>query len=237
MNFITQRVITSVMILGSGFLIYFLFKQDVDAVKVSFCFLTLILIGAYFFNKENTRQYLLGFLFFHLLAEFVSLTRIIPDFTLLYTVVSFSYIISYSSLINLLSLDVVFSDLWQKFKGFIIILSVFGVSILYYMHDIMFSEGEFLLYPFIVDTAYNIVVIVLLCFSFLSYVYHDSKKQLVLFLLCLSFSFSEVAQLAYIYLSNSFLLFVLFSVFKLMSFFFCNYYLKIKSDVHYKLLS
>lgn len=239
MNFITQRIITSAMILGSGFLVYFLFDKNVEAVKICFCVLTLILIGSYFMNSKNTKEYLLGFLFFHFLAEFVSITRIIPDFNLLYSIINFSYIISYSSLIYLLSIDVDFSELWRKFKGFIVILSVFALSALYYMHDIMFSEEEILIYPLVVDTSYNIVVVVLLCFSFLSYVYHDSKKQLILFLVCLSFSFSEVAQLAHIYLSNSYILFVLFSVFKLISFFFCDYYLKIKSDadVHYKLLS
>lgn len=232
-----QRIINTSMVLGSGFLVYYLFKEKVDAVKISFCVLTFVLIVSCLINSKSTKYYFFGFLFFHFLAEFLSITRIIPNFKLFYAVVNFSYILSYSLLIYLLSLDVVFSQLWNRFKGFIIVLSLFGVCVLYFMNDIMFSGAKVLISVFILDTLYNVVVVVLLCFSFLTYVNHDSKKQLALFLICLSFSFSEVTQLAYIYLSNSFLLFVLFSIFKLMSFYFSNYYLKIKADIHYKLLS
>lgn len=235
-----QKIISSLLVIASGVLLFFLFKRQINTVKICFSVITFFIVLSYYNNSvRNQRTAFLTFLIFQLLAEIVSITRIIPDFVLLYTVINISYILSYSALAYFSLKDVDFKMLWGRFKGFMIVLGLCTVPILYFMNSIMYQDPkeEVLIYPLILETLYNLSIIVALCSSFLGYLYHDSKKHLVLFLITLCFVFSEVPQLAYIYLDDSYLLFVLFAVFKLVGLFLCSYFIRLKANVHFKLLA
>lgn len=240
MKLLRQKIISSLLVVASGVLLFFLFKRQIDTVKICFSVVTFFIVLSYYNNSsKNERTAFLTFLIFQLLAEVISITRIIPDFVLLYTVINISYILSYSALAYFSLKDVGFNVLWTRFKGFVIILGLCTLPILYFMNSILYQDPseEVLIYPLIMENLYNLSIIVALCSSFLGYLYHDSKKYLVLFLISLCFVFSEVPQLAYIYLDDSYLLFVLFAVFKLVGLLLCCYFIRLKANVYFKLLA
>jgi hypothetical protein len=83
----------------------------------------------------------------------------------------------------------------------LIVLSALNVYLLYVLHAIinpnLVQENDYYL-----EFIYNIVVLLLLSIALLNYFYKDNKKSLYLFLGALCLVFSEVMDIAYIYVDQ-----------------------------------
>ena len=94
-----------------------------------------------------------------------------------------------------------------------------NVYLLYVLHNIikpnLTSESDFYM-----EFLYNVVMITLLSFALLNYFYRDNKKSLYLFLGALCIVFSEVMDIAYIFIAQRSLLNFLATTLALGAFYF-----------------
>lgn len=238
MKLYVQRALMTLVFIVSSCLLFFVFKQDSDMASLCFCLLSFVLISVYLNNMRHGNLFLC-FLVLNFAAEFLSVVLSNSTYELNYVIINTLYVFAYSCLIALLFKNINLKQLWSDFRLFVIALFFFGSVIIYNMSDIMYDSStvEVLSYAYIMDTVYNVVLILLMCLSFLNFLLNDSKKSLLLFLISLSFVFSEVVQLASVYLIKSYFLFVLFSAFKLIGYGLSCYYIRIRYNVFYRLLS
>lgn len=239
MRLYLQRVLAFMLIVICCFLVLFVTEDDRFMTKVCFCLISMTLVLCSVNNALKIKDSFFYFLLLYFSAELLTVMFPRSDNELLYVAINSVYILSFLVLIFFTINTINLSDLWQKFGKSLIVLLLFSGVLLYNMNDIMFGSENIALFSacYFVDSIYNIVIILLLCSAFLSFIYNDSKKTLLLFLVCLSFVFSDVIQLADIYISNYKILFILFSTFKLVGFCLCYFYIDVRQNVYYRLLS
>ncbi len=115
------------------------------------------------------------------------------------------YILAYFFLIIKISKSLSFSHIFKNFKLHLLVLCVLNVYLLYVLHDII-DPNLVLESDYYLELTYNIVVLFLLSLSLLNYFYKDNTKSLYLFLGALCIVFSEVLDIAYIYVSQRYFL-------------------------------
>lgn len=238
-----RQIIKKLLIFSIGITlplqVYYLFNRDYYSIQF-LCSIIGFLLIAFFVNYAKYHSLLfLGFLSFYFLAELLVNIDFVSNINLLYVLNNLVFVFAYLSLFALLLVGLDFKEIWTKFKRFIVVLALSSIAIVYGMNEIIF-DGEYvkvLSYNYATEFFYNIIVIALLCVSFLNFLDKDSKKSFLLFLICLCLSFSEVTQLAFIYIENYYTLFVILTLFKLAGFYFSFYYIMTTKDVKLNLIS
>ncbi len=111
------------------------------------------------------------------------------------------YILAYIVLVVKIASSLNLMHVVKYFKIHILVLSVLNIYLLYVLHAIidpnLVFESDYYL-----ELTYNIVVLVLLSVALLNYFYRDNKKSFYLFLGALCIVFSEVMDIAYIYVAQ-----------------------------------
>lgn len=239
MKLLIQRALALLLFAVCAFLLLFVVKEDRYMAKVCFCLISMTLVLYFVNNTLKIKNEFFSFLLLYFSAELLTLLFPRAHNVVVYVFINSIYVLAFIMLIALTFKSINLRDLWCKFGKSLIVLFLFSAVLLYNMNEIMFGSKIISVFSafYIIDSVYNIVIIILLCSSFLSFIYNDSKKTLLLFLVCLSFVFSDVIQLAHIYIANYKILFVLFSVFKLIGFCLCYFYIDIRQNVYYRLLS
>jgi len=126
-------------------------------------------------------------------------SRILYDFE--YYIGNSLYILAYLFLIIQLVLSIDFKCVIKHCKMHLIVLSVLNVYLLYVLHAII-NPNLVLEIDYYLELTYNIVLLVMLSLALLNYFYRDNKKSLYLFLGALCIVFSEVMDIAYIYVAQ-----------------------------------
>jgi len=111
------------------------------------------------------------------------------------------YIIAYMFLIIKIGKSLNFKHVVKYFKMHLMVLSVLNVYLLYVLHAII-NPNLVLESDYYLELTYNIVLLLLLSIALLNYFYKDNKKSLYLFLGALCIVFSEVMDVAYIYVAQ-----------------------------------
>lgn len=238
MKIYINRAIISFLIVLSFFLMFFIVDKETFFLNVCFCVISLLMVFSYFNNVVRNTSFFV-FVISYFIAELLNVLFHNSLSGLLYVVINSMYCLAYLSLLVFVVRAINFKEIWQRFKGVLIVLAIFSGIVVFNMNDIMLGSKtiEVSSYKFVLDTLYNVVVVLLLCLSFLNFMYNDTKMSLLLFLICLSLVFYEVTQLAYIYVAKYYTLFVLFSAFKLTGFFVCFCFLHVKKNILYGILS
>jgi hypothetical protein len=79
---------------------------------------------------------------------------------------------------------------------------------------------DFLTPEYFIELTYNIATLILLSASLLNYFYRDDRKSFLLFIGSLCIVFSEVIQVAYMYIEEKNLLIFSSSIFSVLAFYF-----------------
>lgn len=187
------------------------------------------LLGVQYYNKNKNRGVTL-FLVFLILAEVISIIILGGYFDIVYHSVNILYIISYGCLVYFLITQLDIKVVSEKFKYFTLVLLCFFVFLMWYLNMVMVEDHEITMWSleYVVETAYNFIIILFLMVSFLNFIYYDSKKELLLFLFCIAIVFSEMIQLTYIYIIKNKVLYVLMAVFRISAFYALYYYVSYK---------
>ena len=129
------------------------------------------------------------------------------------------YILAYIFLILKIGKSLSFKHVVKHFKLHLVVLSILNIYLIYVLQNII-SPNLILDSDFYIEFVYNVVTILLLSIALLNYFYKDNRKSLYLFLGALCIVFSEVMDIAYIYITQRSLLNFLATTLALSAFYF-----------------
>lgn len=162
----------------------------------------------YFINVQERSRYFMLFLLifsFSELSVFVEYSAIFGRLkrNLVYVIGNSLYIIAYCFLIAEVFKTINVRNVLKNYSIHIIILLVLSIYIAYVLFTIVNPKFAYIEeYLIIIELVYNIVMLLLLIVSLISYFYNDNKKTLFLFLGSICIVFSEVIQIAYFYITD-----------------------------------
>jgi len=150
----------------------------------------------YYITKKPPKSVLtLFFLIFYAVAETSFLYLEYSDLS--YYVANIAYITSYGLMLVFLMSKMNFSKVIKRFSVHLIVLLLFGGYLLFALDRLSERQTTGLIQlDYALYTVYNSLFILVLMFSLIHYLYHDTKKTLILFLACLCIALSELVQIA-----------------------------------------
>lgn len=123
----------------------------------------------------------------------------------------------------------------KRFKLQITVLTFLSFYMGYVLFKII-SPYLIVSLEYFLEITYNILILLVLSVSLLNYFYKDNKKSLFLFLGALCIVFSEVINMAYLYISNQNALNFMFVSLFVLAFYFLYQQSKLRDDVDEKLM-
>jgi len=181
--------ITCIVYLGC---VLFGFEYSSEFIR---SFIAPLLLLSYLVKKLPKVSLFLFFLIFYALAETAFLFQGYPDFS--YYLSNASYILAYSFMLAFILQKIQFSKMLKRFSKHLMVLLFFGGYLVFALDKLSGLEASnYKLLDYILYTTYNALFILVLIFSLINYLYHDTKKSLNLFLACLFIALSELVQVA-----------------------------------------
>ena len=134
--------------------------------------------------------------------------------------------VAYSSLIIFFLKGIKFKKLLKNFKLHLIILLVFNLYILYTLNEMILQDEtvEVFTFIFFIEVVYNVLILLMLSISLLYYLHNESKQALLLFLACVCIVFSEMIQVAYVFITAEIFLRIGYSLLMAIGFGFIYFY-------------
>ncbi|TYB79657.1 hypothetical protein [Bizionia myxarmorum] len=189
----------------------------------------------YFINVQERSRYFMLFLLvfsFSELSVFVEYSAVFGKLkrNLVYVIGNSLYIVAYCFLIAEVFKTINVRNVLKNYFIHIIVLMVLSIYISYVLLTIVnprftYTEESLI----IIELVYNIVMLLLLMVSIISYFYNDNKKTLFLFLGSICIVFSEVIQIAYFYVTDQDVLNIVQTLLFVMAFTFFYFQSKVKN--------
>lgn len=164
------------------------------------------------------------FLVLFSIAELISISQLIPflsqnvPYVVFYYACNGLYGLSYSFLVYRIVKSLNIRLILKSFFVHILVLVILNGYLLYVLYNIMspflVSIGENF-----IELFYTVAILLVLSTSLINFLYKDTKKSLYLFLGSLCIVFSEVIQIAYLYISQKELLDVFYSTLLVIAFY------------------
>ncbi|WP_055446520.1 hypothetical protein [Lacinutrix mariniflava] len=231
------RLVTGLLIvIACLFLVGVLLDLETMA-NLSRAFILPFFVYLFFTESKITSKFFALFLIFCAFAEGVKVVLYL-DTPLLANVSNIAYILGYISLLIYMAQSIKVERLFTKFKIPIIVLTVFNFYLIFVLNQMILADDTITVYTFefLIECTYNICILLVLSFSLINYLYHDSKKGLTLFLASVCIVFSEMVQVAYIYVSSEYILSVTYSILLIVGFYLIYVYIVSKINTFYKVL-
>lgn len=183
----------------------------------------------YYSQTKQTNHYFGFFLIGFSLVEILKIVFYGND-TMAYYVANYLVIATYASLIIFLVKDFNFKLLFKQFKLHLVVLLFFNAYIIYVLNQMIMQDAQLSVYSldFIIEVAYNVLILLVLSLSLIHYLYHETKQGLLLFLASVCIVFSEMVQVAYLFISSEYLLQIVYFALIGVGFYFLYEYIKIK---------
>lgn len=203
---------TALALLASVYIMSVLFNfETLEFISRGFIFPLFVVL--YFIQAKEKNTFFAGFLIFYSLSEIVNVfdSRSLPVYYYFCNVMS---VLAYFSLAIYLLTRMSLSVLLQRFKLFVLVLFICNTYILYVLNDMVLADVAVQLWTpnFYLEFFYNLSILVVLSLALLSYLYHDSKEDLLLFLGTLCIVFSEMIHVASLYILDTYMLSVLYAI-------------------------
>tara|TARA_R110002049_G_scaffold138450_1_gene298524 strand:- start:71 stop:844 length:774 start_codon:yes stop_codon:yes gene_type:complete len=221
----------SKVLVGFVLIVYILFSvfEFTGKYELSFYFESLIIpliTLIYILYVKNKDIYFLLFLVFYAMADlFVLGLGFLPykeDYVIFefqYYIANSMYIIAYLLLFIKISKSLSLIYVIKNFKIHLIVLTILNVYLIYVLQVIV-KPNTAMYMDYYFELVYNIITLTLLSMALLNYFYRDNKKSLYLFLGVLSLVFSEVIDIAFIYIAQRSILCFLATTLSLGAFYF-----------------
>ena len=171
---------------------------------------------------QTIKQKSFYFTMFLVLYAITDLSAIISDYLpyeIDYFVGNGLYITAYLFLILEIFKSLNFIFILRNYALHLVILLGLNVYIIYILLSIVYPY-DFLTPEYFIELTYNIATLILLSASLLNYFYRDDRKSFLLFIGSLCIVFSEVIQVAYMYIEEKNLLIFSSSIFSVLAFYF-----------------
>lgn len=200
--------------------------------EVSWILILSTLLVSYYINQNKKNILFTTFLVGFALSEVLKLWFITSE--IIYYYLSYVCVmVAYSSLIIFFLKGIEFKKLIKNFKLHLIILSFFNLYILYTLNEMILHDEtvEVFTFIFFIEVVYNVLILLMLSISLLYYLHNESKQSLLLFLACVCIVFSEMIQVAYVFITAEIFLRICYSLLMAIGFGFIYFYtlLEVKS--------
>lgn len=214
-----SKVLVSLMVLSYIFFVIFQFKGNDDMASkfnaVIFAIITMYYVA---FIKKKTLLFTL-FLVFYSLSELILFFIDFMPYSYFYYIGNLLVVFAYAFLLKEICKTVCVIHVFKNFMIHIIVLIGLNFYIAYILQQVVNPYLEDLS-EYIVEMSYNIIMLLLLSLSLLNYLNKENKKALFLFLGALCIVFSEVINMAYLYVAELNLLIIISTTLFLMAFLF-----------------
>ena len=185
-----------------------------------------------------TKEHNHFFGFFLIGFSIVEMLKIVFNGNELIGVYGANYLIiaTYLSLIIFLVKDWEIKKIFKDFKLPMIVLVVFNVYIIYALNEMILEDPkvETSSLEFVTNVIYNVFIQLVLSLALIHYLYHQTKQSLLLFLASVCIVFSEMVQVAYLFISSEQILEIIYSMLMGLGFYFLYVYIKIRHFDSYK---
>jgi len=111
-----------------------------------------------------------------------------------------------------------YKNFFAKYALHMAVLIMFAIYLIKVLADISGPKMNRTEYG--LEMAYNSIIMFLLTVSLLNFICNDTKKSLIMFLGSICIVFSEIVQVAYFYLSNTYVLGIVYSILMIIAFYF-----------------
>jgi len=152
---------------------------------------------------------------------------------------SIPYVVAYICLLIYIIKGFDFKELFKRFKYYLLVLVAFNIYVIFILNQMILEDESLKVntLEFMFEGMYNLCVLLVLSFSLLNYLYHDSKTSFLLFVASVCIVFSEMVQVAYIFISADYILNVAYSTLLIIGFYFVYMYIETKiNNNNYSLL-
>lgn len=200
-----SKVLIGLIVLVYILFVVFQFKgNEVVASSLSSVIFPLIAVLYCVTVKPKTLYFCL-FLISYSLSELIFfITDFIP-YAYIYYIGNILSMLAYVFLLFEVCRHVCIKHIIKNFKIHIVVLTGLNVYIAYILQEAINPFLEVTV-EYLLEVTYNVVMLLLLSVSLLNYLYKDDKKSLFFFLGALCIVFSEVINVAYLYVSHEDLL-------------------------------
>ena len=165
-----------------------------------------------------------------LLAKSVLFSPTSPYYQYAYYICNSLYILAYFMLFFMLCMSINFKFIFKNLKIHLFVLLILDAYLIYVLHTIEKPNIETGVI-YLLENVYNVIILVLLAVALLNYFYRDNEKALFLFFGVLCIVFSEVIDVANIFISKSDLLNFLATTLVFGSFYFFYEQAKFPNDI------
>lgn len=210
-------VVLSVVFIGLQLPDEEIYAIDVRAV------LLMLLCALYYIGVKHKRKFFCFFMLTYTLADvlgaildkFVYKELIKDDYV--YFLCNGLYILAYVFLIVQILSTLNFKIVLNKFPIQFVILLILDVFCTVLITNTVRDEYV-LVYDYFIEFVYNGVLMLLLTLALLNYFYRDDKKAMNLLLASIFIVFSEIIQMAFIYITENKFLKLLYAIFLILAF-------------------
>ena len=210
-----------VFFLGLLYLASIIFELSNYDILSNYCealILPIITIIYFLKIKKRTIYITLFFVLYSISDLFIFISEFIP-YGVDYFLGNGLYILAYLALLMKILKSINPLEVFKHYKIHILVLLLLSVYIVYVLQVIVepfvYSTQEY-----VFELIYNIVLLFLLSISLLNYFYRDNVKSLYLFLAVLSIVFAEVIWIAYVYISERYILNIISTTLYIISYYF-----------------
>lgn len=219
-----SKIILGIIItLVIAFISFIVLKMNDIADYLRLAILPLVTVY-YFLSDYKKNSFFFSFLLIYSIGEFISVLYYFIPFPLyieniLYFFGNSLYIVAYIFLMLEIVRSMNFSEVISRFAVHLIILLGLNIYCIVLVSDVTIKSGFLAnIYEHILEVAYNITVMILLTVALINYLYRDSKKAMNLLIGTLCIAFSEVIQVAYFYVSEIYILSLVYSILLVIAF-------------------
>ncbi len=182
-------------------------------------FILPLITFAYFQSNIKKNIFFIIFLVSYSIADLMVFVMDYIPYLWYYYTANGLYIVAYTTLFIKVFKSLSFIEIIKNYKLHVIVLIALNIYIGYVL-QIIINPHVAVFNQYFIEILYNIVMLLLLSASLLSYFYKDDKKSLFLFLGSLSIVFSEVISVAYLYVAQQDLLNFLSTTLTMLAFYF-----------------
>lgn len=233
-------MIFSKALIGFIGLIYILFVgfeffgDNSIALKISVLIIPLIAL-LYFISVEKRTLFFSLFLICYSIPELMLFLKNEIVYETYYYICNTLSVTAYVFLLIEIYKSINFNEVLKKFKTQVIVLTFLSFYMAYVLFKIM-SPYLIVSIEYFLEISYNVLILLVLSVSLLNYFYKDDKKSLFLFLGALCIVFSEVINVAYLYIANENALNFMFVSLFVLAFYFLYQQSKLDDEVDENLM-
>ncbi|MEW4924198.1 hypothetical protein [Algibacter sp. 2305UL17-15] len=207
--------------------VYFLFSGNTFEAECFSALILPILTLGYFCGAEKKSIYFIAFLVLYSISDLMVIVSDVFSDIVYYFVGNSLYILAYVALVIEISKSLNLKEMLKHYKFSILVLLLLDSFIAYSLLDVVDPYLD-LGSEYFIEITYNISMLLILSLALLNYFHQESRKAFYLLIGAICIVFSEVLNVAYMYVSHQNLLSFLTITLALVGFFFLYQQTKLK---------